>query len=194
MCPYPVIDSIKVGVEALVIPPTAMWDLSADVSTVWCTEALLIVVPTERVLNRTTEAWHMETVLMLLIFHTARNYVSNTVACVCFGISSPMKVCTVCHLTLTWSSGRGHACACWSSLPGQSAGCSLPGHSDHVCGHCLTRTLSAAHQIHPCSPSSCGQSSLSHQIASESQSSRHLGESVKFIPCLMGYHLFSWWL
>lgn len=66
----PVIDSIKVGVEALVVPPTAVWDLSADVATVWRAEALLVMVPTERVLHRATEAWHMETVLMLLIFHT----------------------------------------------------------------------------------------------------------------------------
>lgn len=71
MYTYPVVDSIKVGVEALVVPPTAVRDLSTDVATVGGAEALLVVVPAERVLRCPTEAWHMETVLMVLIFQTA---------------------------------------------------------------------------------------------------------------------------
>lgn len=93
---YPVVDSIKVCIEALVVPPTAVGDLSADVTTVRGAEALLVVVPAERVLHCPTEARHMETVLMLLIFHTANththtqnrtigNYVrENSWFCMCF--------------------------------------------------------------------------------------------------------------
>lgn len=73
-CTHPVVDAIEVGVEALVVPPTTVGDLSADVTAVWCTEALLVVVPAERVLHCATEVWHMETVLMLLIFHTAHTH------------------------------------------------------------------------------------------------------------------------
>lgn len=71
MCTYPVVDSIEVGVEALVVPPAAVGDLCADVATVRGAEALLVVVPAERVLHRPAEARHMEAVLMLLVFHTA---------------------------------------------------------------------------------------------------------------------------
>ena len=53
---YPVVDAIKVGVEALVVPPTAVGDLSTDVATVWRAEALLVMVPAERVLHCPTEA------------------------------------------------------------------------------------------------------------------------------------------
>lgn len=53
---YPVVDTIQVGVEALVVPPTAVGDLSTDVATVRCTEALLVVVPAKRILNGATEA------------------------------------------------------------------------------------------------------------------------------------------
>lgn len=53
---YPVVDAIEVGIEALVVPPTAVRDLSTDVTTVWCTEALLVVVPAERVLHCAAEA------------------------------------------------------------------------------------------------------------------------------------------
>lgn len=56
MYTYPVVDSIKVGVEALVVPPTAVRDLSTDVATVGGAEALLVVVPAERVLRCPTEA------------------------------------------------------------------------------------------------------------------------------------------
>lgn len=74
----------------------------------------------------------------------------------------------------TWSCGRGHVCAGCSSPPGQCEGCNLPGWSGHGCGCCPTRTLCASHQIHPCNPSSCGQSSLSHQLGVGSRSSHHL--------------------
>lgn len=53
---YPVVKAVEVGVEALVVPPTAVGDFSADVPTIGGAEALLIVVPAERVLNRPTEA------------------------------------------------------------------------------------------------------------------------------------------
>lgn len=56
MCIYPVVDSIKVGIEALVVPPTAVGDLSTDVATVGGAEALLVVVPAERVLHCPAEA------------------------------------------------------------------------------------------------------------------------------------------
>lgn len=53
---YPVVDSIEVCVEALVVPPTAVGDLSTDVATVGGAEALLVVVPAERVLHCPAEA------------------------------------------------------------------------------------------------------------------------------------------
>lgn len=56
MYTYPVVDSVKVGVEALVVPPATVGDLSADVATVWGAEALLVVVPAERVLHGPAEA------------------------------------------------------------------------------------------------------------------------------------------
>lgn len=48
---YPVVDAVQVGVEALVVPPAAVRDLSADVAAVWGAEALLVVVPAEGVLH-----------------------------------------------------------------------------------------------------------------------------------------------
>lgn len=56
---HPVVKAVEVGVEALAVPPTAVGDFSTDVSTVGGAEALLVMVPAERVLNRSTEAWHM---------------------------------------------------------------------------------------------------------------------------------------
>ncbi len=44
---YPVVNSIEVGIEALVVPPAAMGDLCTDVATVRRAEALLVVVPAE---------------------------------------------------------------------------------------------------------------------------------------------------
>ncbi len=44
---HPVIDSIEVGIEALVVPPAAVGDLCTDVATVGGAEALLVVVPAE---------------------------------------------------------------------------------------------------------------------------------------------------
>ena len=66
---HPVVKAIEVGVEALAVPPTAVGDFSTDVSAVGGAEALLVVVPAERVLNRSTEAWHVQAVLVLLILH-----------------------------------------------------------------------------------------------------------------------------
>lgn len=94
-------------------------------------------------------------------------------ACVC------QHLVSLC-MALTGSSGREHVCACGSSLPCWCEGCSLPGCSAHVCGHCPARTLSAGHQNRPCSPSSCGQSSLSHQLAAGLQSSPHLGQKIVY--------------
>lgn len=67
---YPVVDAIKVGVEALVVPPTTVGDLSTDVATVGGAETLFVVVPAERVLHCPAEARHMETVLMCFVFQT----------------------------------------------------------------------------------------------------------------------------
>lgn len=53
---YSVVDPIQVGVETLVVPPSTVGDLSTDVPTVWCSEALLVVVPAEGVLSCTTVA------------------------------------------------------------------------------------------------------------------------------------------
>lgn len=53
---YPVVDSVKVCIEALVVPPTAVGDLCTDVATVRGAEALLVMVPAERVLHCPTEA------------------------------------------------------------------------------------------------------------------------------------------
>lgn len=56
MYSYSVVDPIQVGVETLVVPPSTVGDLSTDVPTVWCSEALLVVVPAEGVLSCTTVA------------------------------------------------------------------------------------------------------------------------------------------
>lgn len=53
---YPVVKAVEVGVEALVVPPTAVRDFSADVPAIGGAEALVVVVPAERVLNRPSEA------------------------------------------------------------------------------------------------------------------------------------------
>lgn len=54
--PYPVVDAVEVGVETLVVPPAAVGDLGADVAAVGGAEALLVVVPTERVPHCAAEA------------------------------------------------------------------------------------------------------------------------------------------
>lgn len=77
MYTYPVVDPIKVGIEALVVPPTTVGDLSTDVATVGGAEALLVVVPAERVLHCPAEARHMETILMLLVVHTAHKRIQR---------------------------------------------------------------------------------------------------------------------
>lgn len=53
---HPVIKTVEVGVEALAVPPTAVGDFGADVSAVGGAEALVVMVPAERVLNRPAEA------------------------------------------------------------------------------------------------------------------------------------------
>lgn len=53
---YSVVKAVEVGVEALVVPPTAVGDFSTDVPAIGGAEALLVMVPAERVLNRPTEA------------------------------------------------------------------------------------------------------------------------------------------
>lgn len=68
---HPVVEAVEVGVEALVVPPTAVGDLGTDVSTVGGAEALLVVVPAERVLNRPAEAGHVQAVLVFLVLHAA---------------------------------------------------------------------------------------------------------------------------
>ena len=73
-CTYPVVDAVEVGVEALVVPPAAVGDLSADVAAVGGAEALLVVVPAERVQHRPAEARHVQAVLVLLVFHTANRW------------------------------------------------------------------------------------------------------------------------
>lgn len=82
---HPVVKAVEVGVEALVVPPTAVGDFSADVSTVGGAEALLVMVPTERVLNSSTEAWHMQAVLVLLVLHATN---TQTWAVITAGINS----------------------------------------------------------------------------------------------------------
>ena len=89
VCTYPVVEAVKVGVEALVVPPATVRDLGTDVPTVRCTEALLVVVPAERVLHRAAEACHVETVLMLLILHTAHTSVKQ-------------EIQMVVHVSPTW--------------------------------------------------------------------------------------------
>lgn len=63
---YLVVDSVKVGVETLVEPPSGVADLSADVSCVRRAETVLVVIPAERIFHRSAEARHMEAVLVLL--------------------------------------------------------------------------------------------------------------------------------
>lgn len=70
--PYLVVDAIEVCIETLVIPPAGVGDLGTDVARVRCAEALLVVVPAERVLHCPAEARHMQTVLSGLILHTAK--------------------------------------------------------------------------------------------------------------------------
>lgn len=186
---YPVVDSIKVCIEALVVPPTAVGDLSADVTTVRGAEALLVVVPAERVLHCPAEARHMETVLMLLIFHTAYTHTSTHAQRNTWELWERKQLvlyvffnCVHWCMAATWSSGTQRVCACYSNPPGGCGDCSLPGCSGHVCVRCPARTLSAGHQNRPCSLSSCGQSSPSHQHAAGSQSSHHLRQKEGIAP------------
>lgn len=51
-----IIHPIEVGKEALMVPPASVRYLSTDVTCVWSAEALLVMVPTERVLDCTTES------------------------------------------------------------------------------------------------------------------------------------------
>jgi len=51
-----IIHSIEVGKEALVVPPASVRYLGTDVTCVWSAEALLVMVPSERVLDCTTES------------------------------------------------------------------------------------------------------------------------------------------
>lgn len=66
---HPVVEAVEVGVEALAVPPAAVGDFGADVSAVGGAEALPVVVPAERVLNRPAEAGHVQAVLVLLVLH-----------------------------------------------------------------------------------------------------------------------------
>lgn len=68
---YLIVHAIEVGIETLVEPPAGVADLSTDVASVWRAEALPVVVPTERILHRSTETRHMEAVLVLLILYPA---------------------------------------------------------------------------------------------------------------------------
>lgn len=68
---YLVVDTVEVGLETLVEPPASVADLGTDVACVWCAEALLVVVPTERIFHRATETRHMEAVLVLLTLDPA---------------------------------------------------------------------------------------------------------------------------
>lgn len=52
-------------------PPAGVADLGTDVASVRRAEALPVMVPTERVLHRSTETRHMEAVLVLLILYPA---------------------------------------------------------------------------------------------------------------------------
>lgn len=63
---YLVVDTVEVGLETLVEPPSGVADLGTDVARVRCAEALLVVVPTEGILHRAAEPRHMEAVLVLL--------------------------------------------------------------------------------------------------------------------------------
>lgn len=69
--PYPVVDAVQVGVEALVVPPAAVGDLGADVAAVRGAEALLVMVPAEGVLHGAAEARDVQAVLVLLVLHAA---------------------------------------------------------------------------------------------------------------------------
>lgn len=68
---YPVVDSVQVGVETLVVPPAAVGDLGADVAAVRSAEALLVVVPAEGILHCAAEARDVQAILVLLVLHTA---------------------------------------------------------------------------------------------------------------------------
>lgn len=68
---YLVVDAVEVGVETLVEPPAGVADLSTDVARVWCAEALLVVVPTERILHGSNKTGHMEAVPVLFIIYPA---------------------------------------------------------------------------------------------------------------------------
>ena len=65
------VDAIQVGIEALVVPPASVRDFCTDVARVRSAEALLVMVPAERVLHCSTEARDMKSVLGRLILNTA---------------------------------------------------------------------------------------------------------------------------
>lgn len=69
--PYLVVDTVEVGVETLMEPPAGVAYLGTDVASIWRAEALSVVVPTERILHRSTETRHMEAVVVLLILYPA---------------------------------------------------------------------------------------------------------------------------
>lgn len=68
---YLVVNPVEVGVETLVEPPAGVADLGADVARVWRAEAVLVVIPAERILHRPTETRHMEAILVLLAVYPA---------------------------------------------------------------------------------------------------------------------------
>lgn len=68
---YLVVDAVEVGVETLVEPPAGVADLGADVAGVRRAEALLVVIPAERILHRPAETRHMQPEPVLLILNPA---------------------------------------------------------------------------------------------------------------------------
>lgn len=66
-----VVDAVEVGMETLMEPPAGVADLSTDVASVRCAEAMTVVVPAERILHCSTETRHVEAVPILLVLYPA---------------------------------------------------------------------------------------------------------------------------
>ncbi len=171
--PYLVVDTVEVGVETLMEPPAGVAYLGTDVASIWRAEALSVVVPTERILHRSTETRHMEAVVVLLILYPAgrETIISITNLLIYIYSSSTVSLSTCLS---TWRCGTGRVCGRGSSPPGQCGGCSGHGWTAGGAVRCPASVLLVARQSRRGTPTNHGWSSLSHLAAAETPSSLHL--------------------
>lgn len=71
--PYLVVHTVEVGEKTLVVPPASVGNLSADVPSVGCAEAPLVVIPGKGILHRPAEPVHVQAVIVLLVLNAAGN-------------------------------------------------------------------------------------------------------------------------